>query len=185
LKSIALARFPGEPEAGSNEVNANPAAVDLEMFLLQEIIADIRNLRKEQDVPEKESAPIFLTGADNAIKIVRNNQEMVQRLARVSGISYSKPTVQGLSTRHGVNYELALHYERQIDVAAERERVGKDLARFEKEMESKQKQLQNEAFLAKAPSKVVEGLRARSEELKILIEKAEAALRALESLEAR
>jgi valyl-tRNA synthetase len=185
LKSIALARFPGEPEAGSNEVNANPAAVDLEMFLLQEIIADIRNLRKEQDVPEKESAPIFLTGADNAIKIVRNNQEMVQRLARVSGISYSKPTVQGLSTRHGVNYELALHYERQIDVAAERERVGKDLARFEKEMESKQKQLQNEGFLAKAPSKVVEGLRARSEELKILIEKAEAALRALESLEAR
>jgi valyl-tRNA synthetase len=100
-------------------------------------------------------------------------------------VTYSKPTIQGLSTRHGVNYELTLHYERKIDVAAERERLGKYLAKFETEMESKQKQLQNEAFLAKAPAKVVEGLRVRSDELQTLIEKANAALRALESLEPR
>jgi valyl-tRNA synthetase len=185
LKSIALAHFPGEPGASSNGSDANPAAVDLEMFSLQEIIADIRNLRKEQEVPEKEAAPIFLTGADNAIKIVRHNEDMIQRLARVSVVTYSKPTIQGLSTRHGVNYELTLHYERKIDVAAERERLGKDLAKFETEMESKQKQLQNEAFLAKAPAKVVEGLRVRSDELQTLIEKANAALRGLESLEPR
>lgn len=185
LKSIALANFPDEPGARSNEAEANPAAVDLQMFLLQEIIADIRNLRKEQEVPEKEAAPIFLTGVDNAIEIVRHNEEMIQRLARVSAVTYSNPTIQGLSTRHGVNYEVTLRYERRIDVVAERERLGKDLAKFEKEMESKQKQLQNEAFLAKAPAKVVEGLRARSDELQKLIEKANAALRALESLEPR
>ena len=185
LKSIALARFPGEPEAQSMEFDAKPAAVDLEMFLLQEIIADIRNLRKEQDVPEKEAAPVFLTGADNAIGVVRNNEDMIQRLARVSAIAYSKPTVQGVSTRHGVNYEVALHFEKQVDVAAERERLAKELAKFEKEMESKQKQLQNEAFLSKAPVKVVDGLRARADELQALIGKANAALRALESLEPR
>ncbi|HTU50546.1 MAG TPA: valine--tRNA ligase [Acidobacteriaceae bacterium] len=185
LKSIALARFPGEPESRSYEVDAGPAAVDLEMFLLQEIIADIRNLRKEQEVPEKEAASVFLTGADNTIRVVRSNEDMIQRLARVSGIFYPKAMTQGLSTRHGVNYEVALHYERQVDVAAERERLGKDLAKFEKEMESKQKQLQNEAFLAKAPVKVVDGLRARADELQALIEKANAALRTLESLEPR
>ena len=185
LKSIALSRFPGGSQVRDNDLDAKPAAVDLEMFLLKEIIADIRNLRKEQDVPEKEAAPVFLTGADNAIRIVQNNEEMIQRLARASGISYSKPPVQGLSIRHGVNYEVALHYERQVDVAAERERLAKDLAKFEKEMESKQKQLQNEAFLAKAPVKVVDGLRARADELQSLIEKANAALRALESLEAQ
>jgi valyl-tRNA synthetase len=185
LKSIALSRFPGEPEARNNEVDAKPAAVDLEMFLLQEIIADIRNLRKEQDVPEKEAAPAYLTGADNAMKVARENEDMIQRLARVSSITYSKPTSQGTSTRHGVNYEVALHYEKQLDVAAERERLAKDLAKFEKEMESKQTQLQNEAFLAKAPVKVVDGLRARAGELAALIEKAHAALRALESLESR
>jgi valyl-tRNA synthetase len=185
LKSIALARFPGESVPQNSEFGPLPASVDVDMFLLQEIIADIRNLRKEQDVPEREKAPIFLTGADNAMKVVRQNEEMIQRLARVSSITYSKPRLQGVSTRHGVNYEVALHYERQIDVAAERERLAKDLAKFEKEMESKQSQLQNQAFLAKAPVKVVDGLRARAEELTALIEKANAALRALESLEHR
>ncbi|MGC2512126.1 MAG: class I tRNA ligase family protein, partial [Acidobacteriaceae bacterium] len=185
LKSIALARFPGELATRGREVDAHPAAVDLEMFLLQEIIADIRNLRKEQDVPEKEAAPVFLTGAENAIEAVRGNQDMIQRLARVSEIRYSKPAVQGVSIRHGVNYEVALHYEKLVDVAAERERLAKDLAKFEKEMESKQKQLQNQAFLAKAPAKVVDGLRARADELQALIEKANSALRALESLEPR
>ena len=182
-KSIALTRFPSETGTRGNELDAKPAAVDLEMFLLQEIIADIRNLRKEQDVPERELAPVFLTGADNAIEVVRSNQDMIQRLARVSVITYSTPTVQGLSIRHGVNYEVALHYERQVDVAAERERLTKDLAKYEKEMESKQTQLQNEAFLAKAPAKVVDGLRARADELHALIEKANTALRALESFE--
>jgi valyl-tRNA synthetase len=128
---------------------------------------------------------VFLTGADNAIGVVRRNEDMIRRLARVSEILYSKPTAQGLSTRHGVNYEVALHYERQVDVAVERERLAKDLAKFEKEMESKQKQLQNETFLAKAPTKVIEGLRARADELQALIEKANTALRALESLEPR
>ncbi|MGB6112892.1 MAG: hypothetical protein WBG35_17335, partial [Acidobacteriaceae bacterium] len=75
--------------------------------------------------------------------------------------------------------------EKLVDVAAERERLAKDLAKFEKEMESKQKQLQNQAFLAKAPAKVVDGLRARADELQALIEKANSALRALESLEPR
>ncbi len=84
-----------------------------------------------------------------------------------------------------MNYEVALHYERQVDVAAERERLAKDLTKLETEMESKQKQLQNEAFLAKAPAKVVDGLRARARELNALMEKTHAALRSLESLEQR
>ena len=50
-------------------------------------------------------------------------------------------------------------------------------------MQSKQKQLQNDAFLAKAPAKVVDGLRTRADELNALIEKANSALRSLEMLE--
>ncbi len=185
LKSIALARFPAGSEARSSEHDERPTAVDMEMSLLQEIIADIRNLRKEQDVPEKELVAVAMTGADHAIRTMRDNQDMIQRLARVSQILYSGPSMQGLPTRHGVNYEVALQYEKHVDVVAERERLGKDLTKFEKEMESKQKQLQNEAFLAKAPAKVVDGLRARADELQTLIEKANAALHGLESLEPR
>jgi valyl-tRNA synthetase len=185
LKSIALARFPGESVLGSHGTEPLSTTVDAEMFLLQEIISDIRNLRKEADVPERESVPVFLFGDVRPMKVVRENQKMIQRLARVSSITLSIPSQQGLLTRHGVNYDVALHYEKQIDVLAERERLAKDLTKFEKELESKQSQLQNRAFLSKAPTKVVDGLRARADELTALIEKAHVSLRALESLEPR
>jgi valyl-tRNA synthetase len=185
LKSIALAKFPGEFGGGGHGSEPLSTTVDAEMFLLQEIISDIRNLRKEADVPERESVPVFLFGDVRPMKVVRENQEMIQRLARVSSITLSMPSQQGLSTRHGVNYNVALHYEKEIDVVAERERLAKDLTKFEKELESKQSQLQNQAFLVKAPAKVVDGLRARADELNALIEKAHVSLRALESLEPR
>ncbi|MGA9904635.1 MAG: hypothetical protein WBQ39_22055, partial [Terriglobales bacterium] len=51
------------------------------------------------------------------------------------------------------------------------ERLKKELDKIEKEMANGQRQLSNEQFLAKAPVKVVEGLKARAEELKVLREK--------------
>jgi valyl-tRNA synthetase len=57
-------------------------------------------------------------------------------------------------------------------VAAECERLKKELERMEKEFANNQKQLGNEQFPAKAPKKVVEGLRNRASELSILIDKA-------------
>jgi valyl-tRNA synthetase len=70
-------------------------------------------------------------------------------------------------------------YERKIDVAAECERLKKDLEKLEKELTNNQKQLGNEQFLAKAPQKVVEGLRGRGQELAVLQEKAKSKLKEL------
>ena len=70
-------------------------------------------------------------------------------------------------------------YEKKIDVAAERERLTKELARIEKQIESAERQLGNEQFLAKAPPKVVEGLRKQLRESKLLREKTRAGLQEL------
>jgi len=67
-------------------------------------------------------------------------------------------------------------YERKIDVAAERQRLQKDLEKIEKEIGNGQRQLGNEGFLSKAPTHVVDGLRRRAEELQVLREKTRAAL---------
>jgi len=74
---------------------------------------------------------------------------------------------------------LRVVYEQQIDVAAERERLEKELAQFTKELENKHRQLGNEQFLAKAPAHVVEGLRTRAAELEGLIVKARKGLEGL------
>ena len=63
--------------------------------------------------------------------------------------------------------------------AAERIRLEKDLVKMETDLANARRQLANEQFLAKAPAKVVEGLRKRAGELELLIEKARTALEAL------
>jgi valyl-tRNA synthetase len=66
-----------------------------------------------------------------------------------------------------------------IDVPAERARLTKDIEKYEKGLASAARQLGNEGFLAKAPAKVVEGLKKQEAETRLLLEKAQAALAAL------
>ena len=77
------------------------------------------------------------------------------------------------------NFDLGIMYERTIDVPAERERLTKDIARYEKGLAAAERQLGNQAFLAKAPPQVVEGLKKQEAETRLLLEKARAALAAL------
>jgi valyl-tRNA synthetase len=73
--------------------------------------------------------------------------------------------------RSTARFDVHVVYEKKIDVAAECERLKKELEKIEREIANGQRQLSNEQFLAKAPAKVVEGLKARAEELKVLREK--------------
>ena len=72
-----------------------------------------------------------------------------------------------------------MEYETQIDIAAERDRLAKDIVKYEKGLISAERQLGNEGFLAKAPANVVEGLKKQEAETRLLLEKARAALNAL------
>jgi valyl-tRNA synthetase len=74
---------------------------------------------------------------------------------------------------------VAVIYERTIDVPAERDRLTKDIARYEKGLAAAERQLSNEAFLQKAPPPVVEGLKKQEAETRLLLEKARAAFDAL------
>jgi valyl-tRNA synthetase len=63
-----------------------------------------------------------------------------------------------------------------VDAKAERDRLTKELAKLQKEKENSDRQLANDAFLAKAPTPVVEGIRRRNAELTTLIQRIRAAL---------
>jgi len=74
---------------------------------------------------------------------------------------------------------VAVVFERTIDVPAERERLTKDIAKYEKGLAAAERQLGNEGFLAKAPAHIVEGLKKQEAETRALVEKARAALDSL------
>ena len=81
--------------------------------------------------------------------------------------------------RHTARFDVHVVYEKKIDVAAERERLNKELEKIEKEIANGQRQLSNQGFLSKAPAHVVDGLRRRAGELQVLREKASSKLQEL------
>ncbi len=171
-KSVALSRY---PEAGSE---IDEAAVD-EMALLQNLVVEIRSLRKEVGVEEKAPVPVEVRADARLGRVADENRDIVERLARVSGVRFVEQVSAGLSKHHTATFDVAVVYERTIDVVAERERLTKDIARYEKGLAAAERQLGNEGFLAKARAQVVEGLKKQEAETRLLLEKARTAMEAL------
>jgi len=169
-KSIALTRYPLAADF------ANDAASVSAMSTLQELIVTVRGLRKELGVPEKEATPVQVHAADEITSLVTAHADMLAKQARVSAVEVVANAPHGNNARLTASFDVAVVYERQIDVAAERERLLKEIARFEKGLHSAEKQLGNESFMAKAPAHIVEGLRKQAVETRALKEKAEDAL---------
>jgi valyl-tRNA synthetase len=189
-KSIALTSY---PQRDTNQIDQDAI---LEMRDLQQLVIAFRSTRKDLSVPESEIVPGFLLGVTIgvarldtlggsrwSIDVVDRNRAIVEKLARVSPISFV-----GAERRYGDlanlywhqgRFDVAVVYEKQIDVPAERARLTKDIEKFEKGMAAAERQLGNKGFLAKAPAKVVEGLKKQEAETRLLLEKAQAALAAL------
>jgi valyl-tRNA synthetase len=172
-KSIALSRY---PQAQANLLHDE---AEQQMARMQELIVAVRDMRRQLGVEEKAAVPILLRVAAGERAAIEENQDIIGRLARVSGIEFVESMPEGSAVRSAPGFDVAVVYERTIDVAVECERLTKELARFEKEVSNADRQLSNQSFLAKAPANVVEGLRRRAAELGVLIPKTRAALDSL------
>ncbi len=172
-RSIALTRF---PQAEESSIVA--AALD-QMALLQSFIAEVRALRKEIGVEEKAITPIEVHTGMPMQAAFKEGNSIIERLARVSELRFVEAITAGLSKHSTAAFDVAVIYERTIDIPAERERLTRDIAKYEKGLAAAERQLGNEAFLQKAPPQVVEGLKKQEAETRLLLEKARAALGAL------
>ena len=66
-----------------------------------------------------------------------------------------------------------------VDIAAERERLNKELEKAHKMLEAQERKLANENFVSRAPEAVVNAERERAEKAKALIANIEESLKAL------
>jgi valyl-tRNA synthetase len=175
LKSIALAAYPQSDEKQFD------LAAETEMAILQDLIVNVRNLRAELKVETKAKVPIEVFAHEPAIRImIEHNRGSVERMANVEKITFVESSLAKLvGARSTARFDVHVIYERKIDVAAECERLKKELEKIEKELGNNQKQLGNPQFLAKAPDKIVEGLRRRGQELLVLQQKTTSKLKEL------
>ena len=174
-KSVALTRYP----------LARDFPVDLraehEMTTLQELIVTVRTIRKELVVPEREPAPILVFAEDATLSsLAQAHADMLSRMARVASVELQSAPLSGSGSRSTPRFDVRVLYERTIDVAAERERLIKDLAKYEKGLAAADRQLLNDSFMAKAPASIVEGLRKQALETRTMYDKTVAGLQELD-----
>jgi valyl-tRNA synthetase len=178
-KSIALAAY---PRASAEAIVPD---TEEEMALLQALIVDVRTIRAEMKIENKQKTPIEIhaSNGNRVERILQANLNSIHKLANVEQVSFTSNSLSNASgTRVAPAYEVRVVYEQKIDVVAERERLTKELKKLETEMANAQRQLANEQFMAKAPEKVVEGIKRRSGELTGLIAKTQSALADLDSV---
>nr|WP_283254170.1 valine--tRNA ligase [Ramlibacter paludis] len=173
-ESISVAPYP----------EANPANVDAQaeawMARLKAVVDASRNLRGEMNVPPSTRLPAYAVG-DAAF--MREAATVLKALAKLSEVKVFDDEAAWAAAAQAAPVavvgatRLCLYME--IDVDAEKARLGKEAGRLQAELAKANGKLSNEAFVAKAPPAVIEQERKRIADFSASLEKVQAQLQRL------
>ena len=158
--SVAVARYP----------EAQPAKIDEAAIAyvgrIKQMVDGCRTLRGEMGVSPALRIPLLAVAGNEAdAQFLRDNAAVLQNLAKLSEVKVFDDEAAWSAEAQNApvavvgDARLALFVE--VDVAAEKIRLGKEVTRLEAEIASSQKKLGNEAFVAKAPAAVLDQERTR------------------------
>jgi valyl-tRNA synthetase len=146
-----------------------------------DLVSEIRSVRSEMGVPAGAQLPLTLVEPDPwIVAAVGNWGETIQRLARVTEISFAASAPAGSAQMIVRGALVAIPLAGIVDIAAERARLAKEIARERKDVAAIDAKLANADFVARAPEEVVEENRERRAAALERIAKMEAALARLE-----
>jgi valyl-tRNA synthetase len=143
----------------------DPAA-EGEIGWLVDLIGAIRSVRAEMNVPAGAQIPLVLAGAsdETRARAERWREVFKSPLGRLSDISFAAAPPAG-AVQIVVRGEVAaLPLAGIIDLAAERARLEKEMAKVKGDIARVDAKLANADFLKRAPEEVVEGEREKREE---------------------
>ncbi|MEQ1858208.1 MAG: valine--tRNA ligase, partial [Longimicrobiales bacterium] len=153
---LIVAPWP-EPDARRESTEA-----EARMAAFQELIVEVRRLRKEYGVPEGGRVAIHLWGGSDGFPAhVREQGSALEQLARVNRIETSAGHGVGAHAVLAKGVELFMPLEGVIDLDRERARLREEIAKLEGLHAGTTKKLANEAFVARAPVEVVQKERDR------------------------
>jgi valyl-tRNA synthetase len=155
---------------------ADNAAAD-EINWLIDLVSGIRSVRSEMNVPPAATAPLVVVGANSLTRErLFRHDAAIKRLARVEAISLAEAAPKGAAQIIVAEATACLPLGNLIDLAAEKSRLEKAIAKAEGEVARIDGKLSNEKFVANANPEVVEAERERHAELTSQIESLRTAL---------
>ena len=161
--SVSIAAFPlSQPERIDEAAIAYVAKLKL-------LVDACRNLRGEMNVSPSTRLPLYVvanTAAEGAF--LKTSAPVLQALAKLNEVKLFDDqgawatAAQAAPVAVVGEARICLHME--VDVAAEKLRLGKEVTRLEEQISKAQVKLGNEAFVAKAPAAVLEQERKRMDD---------------------
>ncbi|WUA96100.1 valine--tRNA ligase [Streptomyces sp. NBC_00597] len=147
-ESVVIAEWP--KDSGFRD-----EAAEQEIELVQQVVTEVRRFRSDQGLQPGQKVPARLELDGTALA---PHEAAIRQVLRL------QPEGEGFATTASLpvaGATVSLDLSGTIDVAAERKRLGKDLAAAEKEKQQAEAKLGNEAFIAKAPDNVVDKIKGR------------------------
>ncbi|AMM14429.1 valine--tRNA ligase [Burkholderia sp. PAMC 28687] len=169
--SIMIQRYPQAQPSKIDESSEQWAAE------LKGVIDACRNLRGEMNLSPAVKVPLLATGDEAQLKSFAPYVQALARLSEVKIITDENALdaeASGAPVAIVGSNKLVLKVE--IDVAAERERLTKEVDRLTQEIGKARVKLENESFVARAPAAVVEQERKRLAEFESTADKLKAQL---------
>jgi len=145
--SIMLAAY---PRAEDYKIDA---ASEAKVERLKALAYACRNLRGEMGLSPAQRMPLLVAGGGAEIS---EFAPILQALGKLSEVQIVDDMPADAMAPVAVAGETRLMLKVEIDVAAERERLKKEIEKLEKQIAIAQGKLSNEGFVARAPAAVVE-----------------------------
>jgi len=143
-EALIIAKYPKQKEFDNNII--------LKFDMASEIIAGIRTVRKDKNIPFREAIKLSVINRENF-----NNQfnTLIQKLTNISVIEEVSDKVSGASFRVKSNEYFIPISKGNIDVDAEILKLQTELKRANGFLLGIQKKLSNERFVQNAPEQVI------------------------------
>jgi valyl-tRNA synthetase len=151
--TIMLQRYPKSQPEKLDE------AAERDVAVLKEWTVAVRNLRSEAKIPPSERVPLYATGLPR-VADVDGTIAAMRALARLDEVKQVKVLPDAPSPVAVVG-EARIMLHKDVDPAAEVQRISKEIARIEGEIATFKAKLANASFVERAPAQVVEQERKR------------------------
>lgn len=170
-ESILIAPMPTPTHTG----NSSETAIITDFDDLKEIIANIRTVRAQKNIPNKETLVLQIIGACNP-----DYNPVLVKMANLSEIEQTKEKSAGAISFLVKTTEFAVPVGNNIDREEELAKLREELKYQQGFLDSVLKKLNNESFVSKAPEKVIETERKKQADAESKIKSLQESIAALE-----
>jgi len=142
------------------------AAKVADVALLREFVASVRGLKSQANQATRRDSVVTIVAKDAQAKtLLESNRDKLSSMAGLAEIGFADSAGDRTGSLTSLGTVL-LELSGTVDVAAEKVRLAKELTKLEQAVAAGEAKLTNEAFVSKAPPKILEGARKQLDEAK-------------------